>query len=274
MPSHLLTIVSEYAGPPRDMLTPHGAESVVTITLGAVVAAMVVAALIHWRRTGSPAFLLVLAGGYVCSFNEALVDVLGHCYFPADGHIVYTAFRQPVPVWVALGYVAFFGGLPYLLVMWLKNGASRRSVWLGVGVFWVLDVLLEMPVLASRVYIYYGDQPFAVGGFPLIWLTINGLGALLGAVVITRLSWFFTGVRQLLLVFVPFVTYMSSWVVTMPFFAVNNTDASATVRAAAAILSMILGLIAIDLLIRIGTGQWRLLPPDAPAPVPVPADGA
>jgi hypothetical protein len=33
---------------------------------------------------------------------------------------------------------------------------------------------------------------------------------------------------------------------------------------AAAVLSMALGVIAIDGLIRIGTGQWRLLPPQIP----------
>jgi hypothetical protein len=36
------------------------------------------------------------------------------------------------------------------------------------------------------------------------------------------------------------------------------------VRMAAAVLSMALGVIAIDGLIRIGTGQWRLLPPQTP----------
>jgi hypothetical protein len=244
------------------MLTPHGAETVVTVILAAVVAAMVLAALYSWRRTGSPAFLLVLAGGYVCSFNEALVDVLGHCYYPADANNVYTAFDRGVPLWVVLAYVAFFGGLPYLLVMWLRNGATRRSVWLAVAAFWALDTVMEMPTLASRVYLYYGPQPFVVGGFPLIWLVINGLGALLGAVVITRLSWFFTGARQLLLILVPFATDMASWVVAMPHFAILNSNAPGAVRTAAAIVTTVLGLIAIDVLIRIGTGQWRLLPPN------------
>src|SRR5262249_12642470 len=93
------------------------------------------------------------------------------------------------------------------------------------------------------------------------WLVINSLGSLFGAVVITRLSWFFTGARQLLLVFVPFATYMASWVLAMPHFAITNTDMPTGVRMAAAVLSMALGVIAIDGLSRIGTGQWRLLPP-------------
>ncbi|BDB44145.1 hypothetical protein IWGMT90018_45910 [Mycobacterium kiyosense] len=47
----------------------------------------------------------------------------------------------------------------------------------------------------------------------------------------------------------------------MPHFAITNTDASPAIRMAAAVLSMALGLIAINGLIRLGTGQWRLLPP-------------
>ena len=90
---------------------------------------------------------------------------------------------------------------------------------------------------------------------------INSLGSLFGAVVITRLDWLFTGARQLLIVFVPFATYMASWVLAMPYFAITNTDAPSGVRMLAAAVSLVLGLIAIDVLIRIGTGQLRLLPP-------------
>lgn len=118
-------------------------------------------------------------------------------------------------------------------------------------------------MLRAGLYVYYGYQPFAIGGFPVSWLAINSLGSLFGAVVVVRLSWFFVGARQLLLVFVPFATYMASWVLAMPHFAITNTDMSAGVRMAAAVLTMVLGAIAIDGLIRIGTGQWRLLPPQA-----------
>jgi hypothetical protein len=249
------------------MTTPTTAQTIISAILAAVVAAFVVAALVHWKRSGSPAFLLTLVGGYVCSFNEATVDVLGHCFFPFDGMIAYTAFGRAVPVWVVLAYVVFFGGLSYVMALAFKHGASHRAMWCGIAVFGVLNVLLEIPMLRSGLYVYYGNQPFVIGGFPISWLVINSLGSLFGAVVIVRLSWFFTGVRQLLLVFVPFATYMASWVLAMPYFAITNTDMPTGVRMAAAALSMALGLIAINGLIRIGTGQWRLLPPqssDAP----------
>jgi hypothetical protein len=65
---------------------------------------------------------------------------------------------------------------------------------------------------------------------------------------------------------VPFATYMSSWVLAMPHFLITNTDAPTGVRMAAAVVSMALGLTAIDVLIRIGTGQQtaRIASPPQP----------
>ncbi len=249
------------AQPPWGMTTPTTPQTIITTILVLVVAGFLVAALADWRRSGSPAFLLMLVGGYVCSFNEATVDVLGHCFFPLDGVNGYTAFGRPIPIWVILAYVVFFGGLSYVMAFAFKRGSSHRAMWYGIGIFGVLNLILEIPMLGAGLYVYYGNQPFTVGGFPVSWLVINGLGSLLGAVVIVRLSWFFTGARQLFLVLVPFATYMGSWVLAMPYFAVTNTDLSIGAQLAAAALSMALGVIAIDGLIRMGTGQWRLLPP-------------
>jgi hypothetical protein len=142
-----------------------------------------------------------------------------------------------------------------------RKGATRKAMWAAIGIFGVLNVLLELPMLHSGLYVYYGDQPLRIGGFPLSWLVINSLGAVFSATVITRLGWFLAGPRQLLIIFIPFATYLASWALAMPHFAVTNTDAPAAVRVLAAIVSLIAGLIGIDVLIRIGTGQLRLLPP-------------
>jgi hypothetical protein len=60
--------------------------------------------------------------------------------------------------------------------------------------------------------------------------------------------------------FVVAATFMASWVVGMPYFLVLVNDSSHMARMAAALVSMVLGLVAIDVLIRLGTGQLRLLP--------------
>ena len=180
------------AEPPWEMTTPATAQTIITAVLAVAVAGFAVAALFDWRRSGRPTFLLVLIGGYVCSFNEATVDVLGHCFFPNDGWLGYMAFGRGVPIWVVLAYIVFFGALSYLMALAFDRGATRRAMWSGIAIFGVLNVLLEIPMLSTGLYVYYGDQPFEIGGFPVIWLVINSLGSLFGAVVITRLSWFFT----------------------------------------------------------------------------------
>ncbi|WAJ43396.1 hypothetical protein OK015_19565 [Mycobacterium sp. Aquia_216] len=141
------------------------------------------------------------------------------------------------------------------------------TVVLGLAVAgFVIAALASWYRTKRHLYVYYGDQPFIVGGFPLSQLVFNAFGSMLGAVVVTRLSWFFTDARQLLLLLVPFVTFMSSWAVGMPLFLVLGTDAAHGLRMIAAVVSMSLGLIGIDTTIRFGTGQLRLLPPITAAP--------
>src|ERR1700757_1098696 len=131
----MTTSVLAIAQPPWEMTTPSMAQTIITVVLAVVVAAFVVAALFDWRRSGSPNFFLMLVGGYVCSFNEATVDVLGHCFFPVDGAIAYSAFGRPVPVWVVLAYIIFFGGLSYLMSFAFKRGATHRAMWCGIAIF-------------------------------------------------------------------------------------------------------------------------------------------
>jgi hypothetical protein len=252
--------------PPWGITTPTTPQTIITVVLAVAVAGFVIAALVSWSRSKRPTFLLVLAGGYVCSFNEPLIDFLCHCFFPADGWVGHTVFHRSIPVWVILAYVVFYGGLSYVLSAAFHSGVTRRTLWISIGIWGVLNLTMEIPLLQSNLYLYYGDQPFMVGGFPLSQLVFNAFGSLLGAVVITRLAWFFTGVRRLLLVVVPFATFMSSWVVGMPFFLVLGTDAAHGVRMLAAAASVVLGLAGIDTLIRLGTGQFRLLPPVSATP--------
>lgn len=247
-----MTAPSVVPTPPLDMTTPATPQIVALAAIGAVVAVMVIGGLYLWRRTGRPEGLLVLAGGFFCCFNEAPADVFGQCYFPHGSLALYSMFDRPIPVWVVLAYVGFFGGLTYINVLLFRRGLSRRGMWISVGAVLVINLILEMPLLASNLYLYYGPQPFMIGGFPLNWLVINSLGSMVASVVIVRLSWFFTGPRMLLLVAVPYATYMASWVLAMPYFGTMNADVSGLTRSIAALISIALGLYVIDVLIRLG----------------------
>lgn len=243
--------------PPWDMTTPDTPQNVITVILGVALAGFVVAALLSWRNTGRPIFLLALVGGYLCSFNEALVDVLGHCFFPLDGRMGYTAYGRGVPIWVVFAYIIYFGGLPYLASVLMRRGISHRTLWAAVLAFWVADLLLEVPLLGSDLYIYYGYQPFSVGGFPLMWLTINTGGALLGGVLMARFVPRLRGWGVLLLLVIPFASDMASWVTNMPYFLINNTTLPNGAILAATVVCILIGLGEIDTLLRIGTGRFR-----------------
>ena len=236
--------------PPLDMTSAVGAQNTMQYAVGAVMVAMVLGAAWHWSRTGRPTGLLLLVGGLFCSLNEALVDLIGHCYFPNDYAIAYTAYGRGIPWWVVTAYVAYFGGLTWLNSEFLRTGPTRQRMWTIIGAVFVLNLILEMPPLANKVYLYYGDQPFMVGGFPLNWLVINALGSLFAAALVARFATFFTGHRQLLLVAVPYATYFMSWVVHVPLFTLLNSEVSSTVRWIAAAVCGVLALVSMDALIR------------------------
>jgi hypothetical protein len=237
---------------PTGMHTPETAHHIIFAIVAVSLAGLFVYSFFEWRRTGKPLMTLLILGGALCCLNESLVDILGRCYFPTDGWMGQTLLGRSVPVWVDITYAIFFGAFPYFLYLLLKRGTSRRAMWLAIVTFWVANMILELPLLGSNLYVYYGVQPFKVGGFPLFWLTINVLGALSAAVVVTCTERFLTGPRLLLVVLVPFACYMASWVVDMPGFWALNSNASNAVKWAAVGLSVALGVLAIDTLIRIG----------------------
>lgn len=237
---------------PTNMATPHTPHVVILSVLSVVVVAMLVYAYREYRVTGRLTMLLMLVGGLVCSLNEPLADVAGDCWFPTDGFMAQTLFGRSIPVWVVLAYVIFFGALEYILMRELRKGRTRQQIWIGIGVFWILNLLLELPLLGSDLYVYYGPQALKIGGFPLIWITINSLGAFAGAVTALRLETVLRGPSRLLLVLVPFATYMASWTVSMPGFWSLQADTTMAVRTVFALVSIAAAIWAIDTLIRIG----------------------
>ena len=254
---------------------PHTAHWVIFTLVSVVLAGLLIASLVLWRRSGTPTMTLLILGGGLCCMNESLVDLLGHCYFPIHGEPMgQTLLGRTVPIWVDITYAIFFGAFPYLLSVALRHPSStRRRMWGAIIAFWVANSVLELPLLSTNLYTYYGDQPFRVAHFPIEWLTINVLGAFFAAVVATRGAAFFASRphRQLLLLLVPFATYMASWVVDMPAFWAINSSASPGVKYAGVGLGIVLGVLAIDGLIRVGLAGPSASPDAPPAETAEPA---
>lgn len=249
----------QIAPPPDGQMSPV-AQTVVTSILGCIVLAALVIAVVAWSRTRRPLYPAMLLGGAIAAFNEPIVDVLGGCMHYRGGQWrAFETFDRPIPVWVVLAYVIFFGAVPLLRSVVLDGAPNPRArFWAFIGVIWVANLVIEIPVLRSGLYEYYGYQPFKLFGlFPAHWLFINELGVSTIVVVLSVLPRLFTGRGWVLALTLPSIAQLGAVAVcAVPIFSLYNTDAAAPWKWAAAVATMALATAATY-------GLSRLLPAGA-----------
>lgn len=245
----------EYPLGPLGMPFPQTAHVVADIVLWLVVGGLVARALWEWRRLGSPLGLVLLVGGGLALFNEPVDDVLGLVWHPRPEQNTVIDTMGPVPMWGLPTYIIFFGGIPWLLLReFQKLRFTLRTFWTGIGITFVLDLVIELPLLATDLYTYYADGhiPMLVAGFPLYWLLINTTGPILCAALLFCAPGYFRGWRAPLLVLVPVVADAAcSIAVGLPVYSVLHSDTGAVIRWAGALLSCLIGLVILDALARL-----------------------
>jgi hypothetical protein len=169
------------------MVMPLVAQSVITSVLFGLYALVMIAALVRWLKTGSPLFLLLMIGAALGCVLEPLWDVMSHVWYAARGQWVgMQAFNISVPIW---GYPAFglnFGLAAYLLLTQLERGIQLTKLRIVMGALILGNLLLEVPMLHTGAYVYYGNQGITIGGMPVYWLFIQVGTALATATVIHR----------------------------------------------------------------------------------------
>jgi hypothetical protein len=235
---------------PDGTVMPQTAQLVATAAMGAVVVGFVGYAIAEVVRHRSYLLALLLVGGAISYLNEPIDDVLGLVWHPeADQWTVLDTFSR-VPLWGLGIYIVFFGGMPYLILQNLRRGMTRRELWRWVGVLVVVDVAVELPILASGIYQYYGTAPMRIAGFPVYWIFINAVGPLALAVLLLSAGRIFTGWRAAYLLVLPMVCNAAGSVaVGWPIYSALNAKAPAVITWGAATLSIAIGLGALDLLI-------------------------
>jgi hypothetical protein len=241
---------------------PHAAQLVATVAMAVLVVGFIVYAAREMARSRSVTLALLLIGGAISYFNEPIDDVLGLVWHPVVGQWTALDTFARVPLWGLGIYIVFFGGMPYLILQSLRRGVTRRQLWGWVGVLAVVDVAVELPVLGSGIYSYYGNAPLQIGGFPVYWIVINTVGPLALAVLLLAAGDTFCGWRGLYLVFMPMMfDAAGSVAVGWPIFSALNAHASAPMRWLAAALTIAIGLATLDLLIacaaRMSAAQQR-----------------
>jgi len=240
----------ELPATPDGTQMPQTAQLVAAVAMAVLVAGFAAYAVREIARSRPVTLALLLIGGAVSYFNEPIDDVLGLVWHPVVGQWTALDTFARVPLWGLGIYIVFFGGMPYLILQSLRRGVTRRQLWGWVGVLAVVDVAVELPVLASGIYSYYGDAPLQIGGFPVYWIVINTVGPLALAVLLMAAGETFTGWRALYLLFLPMMSDAAGSVaVGWPIFSALNAHASAPARWLAAALTIAIGFGALDLLI-------------------------
>lgn len=258
---------------PQDMVFPHTAHVWADAVIGAVAIGLFVFALIDWRRTGSALGVLLLIGGGIALLNEPVDDIMGLVWHPRPGQNTVINTIGPVPLWGLPTYVIFFGGIPWILLRELRRGRfTIRKFWIGIGITFLCDLLIEVPLLQADLYTYYADGsvPMSIAGFPLYWLLINTTGPIFCAAILFAAPNYFTGWRTPFVVLLPLVADAScSIAVGLPVYtALHAPDATALMRWGGAALSCVIGLFILDALSKWIMARTRALaahPPVEPA---------
>jgi hypothetical protein len=245
-------------GAPTGLRMPHDAQIVYTSVWGAIVLAFVVYAFARIGRRRDPLLCVLLIGGAIAYFNEPIDDLLGLVWHPRPGQWVAIRTFGPAPVWGVLVYMALFGGIAYLMLRAFERGISRRQVWTWIAVFWIADIAVEVPAIASGMYKYYGHPPLQVAGLPLYWFAINIGGPLETAVLVLVARRWFTGRRMLLLLPVPMLLDAACSVgMGWPIFSALHAQASTPVKYLAALLTLTMGVTMLELTIRFVSERTR-----------------
>jgi hypothetical protein len=171
----------------------------VTSVVAAATLSALIYAIIHWRSSGKPTFLLLFLSGGAMMIVEPLVDTASACWFPrVNSWVVFYGYGRPLPLWLCLDYFFYFGigvGVTWQL---MRRGLTRNQLWLLFAGGIIGDFVMEAILLHYNTYYYYGWQPLVVLKFPFWWGPVNSIIVMVAAAVITRFEAQLTsGWRQL-----------------------------------------------------------------------------
>jgi len=238
---------SEAPAPPVDMVMPQGAQSVFTALWGAVFALLALYAAYRALRHRDPLLGVLLVGGGICYFAEPMVDVLGLLWHPTIGQWVAIDTFRAAPLWGLFVYAICFGALPYFMLLDFRRGFRPAKAWTWIGAFWLLDVAVEIPILASGLYDYYGDPPMEAFGLPLYWLFMNIAGPLETAAVLLVLGASLRGWRLPAVALLPVSLDVAGSTLTgWPVFSALHAQASMPVKYLAALATIAIGVVTLQ----------------------------
>jgi hypothetical protein len=173
--------------PPVSMVMPPSANIAIAIINYTVLLLVALFMVREARRTRSALPIFCFLGGCTASLMEPIYDIVGLVWYPQYGPApLFRFFNVSVPLWLLPAYGWFITGQGYFIYRKFQTGLAANQLWMFYGLFWLADLLLEVPGLTMHIYAYYGPQPFKIFGFPLWMAATNALMPLvLGATLIS-----------------------------------------------------------------------------------------
>jgi len=249
---------------PVDLTVSAANSTIVLAALSLVGVAGLGWAVIDGVRSRDVKFLAIFLGGLATSLLEPFADLLGLVWFPVDDQVhAFTMLGIPIPLFVVIGYTNLFGLMPW--IMQRGMGSTRRRYWTMSAAMLLGACVFEWLLLRAGTYLYYGNQPLDVWGYPMIWMTINTGACLVAALVMFRFPGFFTGPRALAaIVLVPCADGAVMLGTGWPAFAAIHSDLPAPAVHLLGLVTIGLGMVLYVVGAEVCCDDGRLRPP-APA---------
>jgi hypothetical protein len=211
------------------MPMPHTAETVFNIFIFIPLGIALAIAVRHIIGGKGPLLLYCILGGALAAMYEPIVDVLGLVYLKeVDALGTFTILDRTMPLYICFVYPWYVGGLGYLAYRLFQRGITMKGLFALWALDFVVDIFLESPGILAGTYLYYGQQPFDIWGFPLWWGFVNPVMPMVAGMLIYKLKPHLTGWKMLgIIPLVPMADGIANAASGFPMWiALNQTDVS------------------------------------------------
>lgn len=206
-------------------------------------------------RDRDPVMLLMWAGGLVCSLLEPMLDHLGHLWWSRNlPGPSFSGYGLDIPYLIPPCYVFFIAMTGYWAARKLQEGQTVGGVFRIWFLIAMTDVIMEIPGTFTGAYTYYGDAPFTIFGFPLVWGWLNGTSMLMVGFLLWRVLPHLRGWNRTFIVLVPISAMGAAYgMVAWPYFLALNWPMPTWCAWLWSGLSFVLSLIAVRFVAAVAT---------------------
>lgn len=160
-------------------------QTIATVALWGGTIALLLYAIKISREEKSPLAVLIVLAVAAGSIIEPIYDITYHLFWLDHGEqwTLFTAFGLPQPVWVMPAYVVVFALPAVLLYRSFAAGVSLQTIYKWAAVTAFTTALFETIAVNSDLYVYYGDAPMRLLGYPL-WISFMECSQITGFAVL------------------------------------------------------------------------------------------